>query len=398
MNVGRTKKPDARIDVAYLSRFHIQTYGRDNRYPQNLIAITSASGTAELCLARYAKFVEGFGFVSELASETTINHEGETLDDLLHAIVLDLTRFGGFAVHVNYNALGEVASLHHIPFEQVRLSEKDDRGYVSSVKIHPDWQGGKMTKNGKTLTLSEREIREFPIFNPAVEVVQKQIMNSGGIEHYGGQVLWLSTSGKDTYPTPIYDAAITDISTDEGLGNIKYRNVRNNFLVACMLITKKRVPEFQEEYNDPMHRDRGNRETRMISDEDLLQFQGDERGSKILNVELEDMEDEPKVVEFPVKNFDKDFTATESSVIERIYAQFHQEPFYMIRLGKTGFSGTVIRDSYEYYAGEVTNEQRFIKRGLESVMHVWHDAAIRDIDLTIEPLKYISSEDNNNVE
>ena len=70
----------------------------------------------------------------------------------------------------------------------------------------------------------------------------------------------------------------------------------------------------------------------------------------------------------------------------------------MIRLGKTGFSGTVIRDSYEYYAGEVTNEQRFIKRGLEAVMHVWHDPVIRDIDLTIEPLKYISSVDNSNVE
>ena len=398
MNVGRTKKPQPRINVEYLSRFGIQTYGRDNRYPQNLIAITSASGTAELCLSRYAKFVEGFGFQNTTASETIVNHEGETLDDMLHAIVLDLTRFGGYALHVNYNALGEVSSLHHVPFEQCRLSEKDEKGVVASLKVHPDWQGGKKTKNGKPLQLNEREVHEFPKFDPRPEVVQKQILSSGGIEHYGGQILWASMSGKDTYPTPIYDAAITDISTDEGLGNIKYRNVRNNFLVACMLITKKRVPEFDGEYNDPEHRDRGNQETRMISDEDLLQFQGDEKGSKILNVELEDYEDEPKVVEFPVKNFDKDFTSTESSVIERIYAQFHQEPFYMIRLGKTGFSGSVIRDSYEYYAGEVTNEQRFIKRGLESVMRVWHDVLLRDVDLTIEPLRYISSEDNSNVE
>ena len=110
------------------------------------------------------------------------------------------------------------------------------------------------------------------------------------------------------------------------------------------------------------------------------------------------MEDEPKVVEFPVKNFDKDFTATESSVIERIYAQFHQEPFYMIRLGKTGFSGTIIRDSYEYYAGEVTNEQRFIERNLTTVMRSWHEPDMAVADLTIQPLKYISSEDNSNVE
>lgn len=395
MNVGRTKKPQPRIDVDYLSRFNIQTYGRDNRYPQNLMAITSASGTAELCLSRYAKFVEGFGF-NDMVAEKVLNNEGQTMDDILRFVVLDLTRFGGFSLHINYNVLGKIASIHHVPFEQCRLSEKDDHGYVQTIKVHPDWKGEK-TKNGSRVRVSEESISEFPVFNPDINVVQKQMENSGGVDKYRGQILWCSTAGKDIYPTPIYDSAITDISTDEGLGNIKYRNVRNNFLVACMLITRKRVPEIDNESNDP-YRHHGNSETQMISDEDLLQFQGDEKGSKILNVELEDMEDEPKVVEFPVKNFDKDFTATESSVIERIYAQFHQEPFYMIRLGKTGFSGTIIRDSYEYYAGEVTNEQRFIERNLATVMKSWHEPEMAVADLTIQPLKYISSEENANVE
>ena len=331
-----------------------------------------------------------------MVAEKVVNNEGQTMDDILRFVVLDLTRFGGFSLHINYNVLGKIASIHHVPFEQCRLSEKDDHGYVQTIKVHPDWKGEK-TKNGSRVRVSEESISEFPVFNPDINVVQKQMENSGGVDKYRGQILWCSTAGKDIYPTPIYDSAITDISTDEGLGNIKYRNVRNNFLVACMLITRKRVPELDNESNDP-YRHHGNSETQMISDEDLLQFQGDEKGSKILNVELEDMEDEPKVVEFPVKNFDKDFTATESSVIERIYAQFHQEPFYMIRLGKTGFSGTIIRDSYEYYAGEVTNEQRFIERNLATVMKSWHEPEMAVADLTIQPLKYISSEENANVE
>ena len=395
MNVGKTRKPQKRVDVEYLSRFNIQTYGRDNRYPQNLMEITAASGTAELCLSRYAKFVEGFGFTDDVA-EIVVNNDGQTADDLLRLVVLDLTRFGGFSLHVNYNILGEVSSVYHIPFEMCRLAEKDDNGYVNKIKVHPDWKGEE-TKSGRRVTLSEENIKEFPVFNPDVAVVQKQMENSGGVDKYRGQILWCSTAGKTTYPTPIYDAAITDISTDEGLGNIKYRNVRNNFLVACMLITKKRVPEIDNETNDP-YRHNGNSETQMISDEDLLQFQGDEKGSKILNVELESFEDEPKVVEFPVKNYDKDFTATESSIIERIYAQFHQEPFYMIRLGKTGFSGTIIRDSYEYYAGEVTNEQRFIERCFVALFSHSDNPVLADSDFTIQPLKYISSEDNATVE
>ena len=53
MNVKNTKKPQKRIDVKDAQRWHLQTYGADNLYPQNLQRITAASGTAELCLARY---------------------------------------------------------------------------------------------------------------------------------------------------------------------------------------------------------------------------------------------------------------------------------------------------------------------------------------------------------
>lgn len=205
---------------------------------------------------------------------------------------------------------------------------------------------------------------------------------------YMGQILWVSMDGAFEYPTPIYDAVVTEISTDEGLGNIKYRNVRNNFLVACMLIAKKGAPKMNEN---------GETEQRqMISDEDLLQFQGDTKGGKILYVELENDEDEPKIVQFPAKNFDKEFSTTDASVIERIYAQFHQELFYAIRIGKLGFSGQVMQDAYEYYAGEVTPEQRFIERTFSRVFENWVEPVMDKF--TIQPLKYISAENNSKVD
>ena len=75
----------------------------------------------------------------------------------------------------------------------------------------------------------------------------------------------------------------------------------------------------------------------MITDEDLRQFQGDENTSKMLVVELENDEDKPEVVSFPVTNYDKDFSVTDASVVERIYAQFHQRvipchPHWKVRL------------------------------------------------------------------
>lgn len=385
MNVKSAKKPQKRVDVNFQQRFKMQSYGADNLYPQNIMAITGASGTAQLCLNRYEKFIEGYGFNNEYFSEMAVNREGVTMDDLLHQVAGDVAHFGGFALHVNYNVLGQISEVNFMPFEQCRLEETDDAGNVAHILVHCDWRGDK-TRNGQKQMVSEKFIGRFDVFNPDTDVVMRQIDACGGIENYKGQILWLSLDGKNQYPVPLYDAVITEISTDEGLGNIKYRNVRNNFLVACMLIAKKGAPRIN---------DNGEEEERqMIADEDLKEFQGDTKGSKILYVELENDEDEPKVVPFPIRNFDKEFATTDESVIERIYSQFHQELFYSIRIGKLGFSGQVMQDAYEYYAGEVTIEQRFIERAFTRVFGSWHDVAIPR-DFSIKPMKYISAENND---
>jgi hypothetical protein len=386
MNVKTAKKSPPRVDVNYLTRFNLQTYGADNLYPQHLQDITGASGTTELCLNRYSKFIEGYGFDNEAFASYKVNRQGTTGDELLHDVAEDVARFGGFALHVNYNVLCQVTEVSFVPFENCRLEESDAVGNVAHIVIHPDWKG-KKTRAGKRLTVDDKHISRINVFNPDPAVVTQEILNAGGIEHYNGQILWCSKDGVGVYPTPIYDACIVDISTDEGLGNIKNRNVRNNFLVACMLISKKGVPKVGEdgEYAD---------DEQMISDEDLLAFQGDENSSKIMNVTLENDEDAPQVIPFPTKNIDKEFSTTDASVIERIYAQFHQELFYSIRIGKLGFSGDVMRDAFEYYAGEVTNEQRFIERGFERLFRHWVDPLLANANFSIQPTKYISAEDN----
>ena len=335
MNVQQVKQAAPRFDTTYHQRLNLQAWGNDNLYPQHLTRIAAASGTAELCLSRYCKFVEGNGFMDGLAGKE-LNEHGDTADDILHLIAQDLTRFGGFALHVNYNLLCEVVEVNHVPFEVCRLEECDDAGHVQHIVTHADWMGRK-TRNGNRIAVDEQHVEHFNVFNPNPDAVREQIMMAGGIDRYNGQILWCSMAGKNIYPTPIYDAVISDMSTEEGLGNIKNRNARNNFLTSAMLITKRGVPKFDKDGNDIS--------APTITPEDLAAFQGDERVGKLLLVELENDEDKPEVVPFTANNYDKDFTATDESVIERIYAQFHQELFYAIRIGKLGFSGDVMADA-----------------------------------------------------
>lgn len=382
MNVKTAKKPESRVGVKYSQQFKMQTYGEDNLYPQNLSAITSASGTAKLCLNRYSKFIEGFGFKDLKFSEYVVNRKGDTADSILRYICDDVAKYGGFALHVNYNVFCQIVEVQFVPFENCRLEEEDENGYVGHILLHPDWTG-KKTRGGKAIMVDNKNVKKVNVFNPNPDVVRSQVDAVGGIQNYEGQILWMSMDGPMVYPVPIYDSVITEMSTDEGLSNVKNRNVRNNFLVSCMIVAKKGAPQVDNEGREI--------ERQMISPEDLKKFQGDTNGNKILLVELEDDEDEPKVVEFPMKNYDKDFTVTDESTVERIYAQFHQELFYAIRIGKLGFSGDVMRDAYEYYAGEVTTEQRFIERALDKIFKYWHETANGSGDYSLRPLKYIDS-------
>ena len=388
------KKSSKRVDVRYLQTLGIQTYGEDNLYPQTFRNILAASSTGAECLDRFADFIEGNGFHDVPFSESVVNRKGDTADDIHALVCRDVAYYNGLALHVNYNIYGDIVELHHVPFENCRLVESDDNGYVGKIAIHPDWSGQK-TRGGKVIKVAKENIDYIDVFNPDKRVVAAQIEAAGGIEYYKGQVLWVSLSGKDIYPTGKGDRVVTEMSTDEGLANVKYRNVRNNFLPAAMIFTKKGTNiTFDQDGNEIDSRD----DDDSFSDS-LLQLQGDTNCGKLMEVTLETDEDKPEVVSLNSQNYDKEFTVTDISVTERIYSAFGQEPWYCIRVGKVGFSGDILEDAFEYYNSIVSKQQRLIERTFNRVFRHWYEVANPSMDFSVQPLKYVRNAEvsNNNV-
>ena len=387
------KKSSKRVDVRYLQTLGIQTYGEDNLYPQTFRNILAASSTGAECLDRFADFIEGNGFRDVPFSESVVNRKGDTADDIHALVCRDVAYYNGLALHVNYNIYGDIVELHHVPFENCRLAESDDNGYVGKIAIHPDWSGQK-TRGGKVIKVAKENIDYIDVFNPDKRVVAAQIEAAGGIEYYKGQVLWVSLSGKDIYPTGKGDRVVTEMSTEEGLANVKYRNVRNNFLPAAMIFTKKGTNiTFDQDGNEIDSRD----DDDSFSDS-LLQLQGDTNCGKLMEVTLETDEDKPEVVSLNSQNYDKEFTVTDISVTERIYSAFGQEPWYCIRIGKVGFSGDILEDAFEYYNSIVSKQQRLIERTFARVFRHFYEAVNTSNDFSVEPLKYVRNatvSDNN---
>lgn len=373
MNVKGTKKADKRVDIGYLSRLGIQSYGHNNLYPQELRAIIEASPNGATCVERRATYIEGNGLASQAMADSVCDLLGSTFDDVHHLISEDLAYYDGFALHINYNVMGEVVSMSHIPFENCRLAEPDEEGFVHKVVIHPDWSG-KRTRNGKAVKVSEENCDYIDVYNPDKAVVQQQIMKAGGIAFYKGQILYRTRAGKDTYCTPVADTVLPSMSGDEAISNVSCRNVRNNFLPAGILVTKK--GQSSEDVDNGFSNE-------------IVKLQGDMNAVKILHIEIESDEDMPEFKSFDGKNYDKEFTASSAKFIDDIYARFNQEQFARLRRGSIGFSGELANDVKREYAEQVTKQQRMITRAYRAVVEHWAEGVLpyQGVqDIMIEPL------------
>ena len=387
MNINNIKKSQKRVYVGYSSSLNIQLYGKDNLYPQRMRNLIQSSHTGGACCERYQTFIEGNGLNNTEFSEYVCNRAGETVDDIFRLIAHDMAMHHGFALHVNYNILGEIVELSHIPFEACRLEEETDDGSVVFINYHPDWTGHKSRK-GKYIQVTRDNTKKIYTFNPRREVVQAQIIKSGGIESYRGQILWFSMDGKWEYPRPIYDKVVTNLSTDEGLDNVKYRNVRNNFLVAGMLVHKKGTSLGIDENGNALD-EKSNASS--IS-ESLDIFQGDENACAIMDVTVEQDEDKPEFTRFEAQNFDKKFSMTEESVTKSIYIAFGQEVYYRIIDGSLGFSTEIMSEAFKFYSSYTSSPRRAISRALKRIFEHWKEKANPSDDYEIQPLVYQSNE------
>lgn len=391
MNVKTVKRTEPRFDVPYIQNLGIQAWGDKNLYPQDLLMLVSASESASTCMDRYITFIQGNGFKEIGFSETVINLSGETADDIVQKISNDMANFRGFAIHVNYNVFGKITEIYHIPFENCRLTNSDDTGYIGKIAVHPDWSGNKK-RNGKTLKVTTETIDYIDRFNPMKEVVFAQIEANGGINSYKGQIFWVSEAGNETYPKPVHDSIVSQMSTEEGLGNIANRNTRNNFLPSKAIVTRKGqdVPtENDSEGGSSQNSDNGINNA-------LSLMQGDINTAKMLHFEIQYDEEMPVVLDFQGNNYDKDYTVTTEKASQKIYAAFNQEIWYRILNGSIGFSSEILTDAYEYYSTVTSKERRMIERAFDKIFKNWYDVPNSSMDFTIQPLKFISSNATSN--
>ena len=98
---------------------------------KSLVTATLAIATVASATSAWALVIrDGFGDADSLI----VNENGDTLFDLLGFIAGDKSRFG-FAIHVNYNALGQITEFNSIDFEDLITEVANNPLFTSTTQL-----------------------------------------------------------------------------------------------------------------------------------------------------------------------------------------------------------------------------------------------------------------------
>lgn len=321
-----------RLIVIDGSALGIKTYGADNGYPQRMLNLYNASGSAKMCANLCARYIIGKGFEDLKFYKTIIGRQDDedlTPDKLLRMLAADKARFRGFAIHLNYNALYQVETIAYVPFEHCRKGAHDNLGKVA---VYKDWFNtgtyGRYRRKDK--------IDFIDRYNPDPLVIQQQVNDSGGWDEYKGQILYKSDDFGTVYPLSTIDQVLNDVEAEINSANTRKNNLLNNFQLKKVYVVKGQNQDEEQDLQEV---------------ENVKRFMGPD-GSPVNVVFSEDPEgkDIPEIIDVKSDLNDKLFQYTDQTARLCIYTAFGQPAIlHSDYQGTNGYNEGQLPQSQQYY-------------------------------------------------
>jgi len=343
----------------------IQNYDIDNAYPQRIRNAIKSSGRTTQCVNIYSRFIRGGGFKDPFFKVLVNEKKRLTVDKLHRRLVFDYARFKGFAMHLNYNMLGKIVSIDHVPFEELRLGLEDDFGVVSKIVHHPDWAR-------ETGSFKKELITGFDVYNPDPEAILSQAEAAGGFHKYKGQMFWWSANGLWKYPEASCDPVLEDVVADDESKQFRLNNISTNFLSPTMF----EVDEFEDDNDEKDFK------------KAIEEFQGARKAGKIFLSQKLKGGGGVDVKKMEVQSMDGLFEKTENATRESIRSNYMMLPVLLGDLvaGKLG-TAQEIKDAYTFTNSIVVDDKMIMEETFSDLFVHWTQENVTT-DYTVTPLQY----------
>lgn len=353
------------VNIAYPAD-QIIPYDNDNLYPNKVKAIAQRSGTTMSAIKTQASFLSGDGFNQ---MKIKVNKDGQTLWDILRHIATSKSWFYGYALHFNYNMLGQITSITPINFETIRWHKS-----LQKFVYNPDW--------AKRYIFRKDEIEYMP-FNPDPEIVLNQIKEAGDIDQYNGQILYWIPNLNDYYTVCNFDDVLDDAQFEAEVKLYSLSSVQNDYSLSGIISYPKTIDsaEGKEKIQKELKGDTGS---------------GNAGGIRVVSAPVQE---EFKSWKWFTPISRNNIDGLHTNQIERakfnIYASFRQPPILNGVSNDGMFNEATFADAFNYYNAATETERKEIEGELNKIISfsIWANIG----EIQIQPKTYVTRESKQNL-
>lgn len=190
-------------------------WGSKNDYPDYLYSLYQGVTTLRSCIDGTADFVAGDDVIVRKAfyKGEKMNKRGDTAFQIVSNIARDLAIYGGFALQVINNPLGEVNEVYNIDFKNLRSNEDNSVFYYCE-----NWKE-RYRKN---------KVVEYAAWMPGTTEATS--------------ILYFKNEDLQTYPLPIYSAALKSCEMERCIDDFHLNGLENGFAASYIVNFNNGVP------------------------------------------------------------------------------------------------------------------------------------------------------------
>lgn len=324
----------------YVSNRDMMEWGTRNAYPDYLLDLYNNAPTLRAIINGNIDYIAGDDVsivpLTEHLPDGAMNNRGDHIRDQIRDIAKDYETYGGFALQVIRNLIGEVAEVYYIDMRYLRTNKEGNVFYYCE-----DWSKS-----------FRKDVVVYPAFMPNLNW---NTLDDESRNRNASSILYVKNTHTQVYPAPLYAASVKACEMERLIDDFHINSIQNQFVSSAIINFNNGDPgdEMKKEIEDAINE----------------KFAGAANGGRIMLSFNKDKDSATTVVEFEVKDFGEKYKALSDHSRQQIFTAFRANPnLFGIPTEGNGFANEQYAESFKLYnRTQIQPVQRLIADTYEKI-------------------------------
>ena len=305
----------------FVSAKDLMEWGTRNSYPDYLLDLYNNVPTLRAIINGNIDFIAGDDVsiqpLTQHLPNGIMNNRGDHIREQIKDISKDYEIYGGFALQIIRNLIGEVAEVYYIDMRFLRTNKEGNVFYYCE-----DWS--------KSV---RKDVVVYPAFIPNLnwDALDDEARNRNA-----SSILYVKNIHTQVYPAPLYAASIKACEIERLIDDFHLSDINNHFVSSAIINFNNGIPD--DEVKEQIER------------EFTEKFCGASNGGRTAFSWNPNKESATDIVEFEVKDFGERYKSLSDHSRQQIFTAFRANPnLFGIPTEGNGFANEQYAESFKLY-------------------------------------------------